>query len=75
MTPTRGPDGSIIGFHSSRRVPDRDKIAKVLPLYDALLVEERRQADRPTGLRASYATLEGALREQQKSYDEWVWSL
>jgi hypothetical protein len=56
-------------------VPDRDKIAKVLPLYDALLVEERRQTDRPTGLRASYATLEGALREQQKSYDEWVWSL
>ena len=37
MTPSRGPDGSIIGFHSSRRVPDRAKIAKVLPLYDALV--------------------------------------
>jgi len=50
MTPSRGPDGSIVGFHSSRRVPDRAKIAKVLPLYSALL-------------------------EQQKTYDEWVWSL
>jgi PAS domain S-box-containing protein len=75
MTPTRGPDGSIIGFHSSRRVPDRAKVSKVLPLYETLLAEERRQADRPTGLSASYAKLDEALREQQKSYDEWVWSL
>ncbi len=75
MTPSRGPDGSIIGFHSSRRVPDRDKIAKVLPLYDSLLAEERRQMDRPAGLSASYARLESTLREQQKTYDEWVWSL
>jgi hypothetical protein len=75
MTPSRGPDGSIIGFHSSRRVPDRAKVSKVLPLYETLLAEERRQADRPTGLSASYAKLDEALREQQKSYDEWVWSL
>jgi PAS domain S-box-containing protein len=75
MTPSRGADGAIVGFHSSRRVPDRDKIAKVLPLYDVLLAEERRQLDRPAGLAASSAKLDSTLREQNKTYDEWVWSL
>ncbi|MDQ8161872.1 MAG: PAS domain-containing protein [Gemmatimonadota bacterium] len=75
MTPTRGPDGAIIGFHSNRRVPDRAKLAKVLPLYEKLLAEERRHPDRPQGLTASTAMLAGALQDAGKTYDEWVWSL
>ncbi len=75
MTPTRDSAGEIVGFHSNRRVPDRAKIAKVLPLYETLLAEERRHADRAAGLSASSSILASTLQEIGKDYDEWIWSL
>jgi len=41
VTPTLDRTGNIIGYHSNRRKPDRDKIEKVVPLYQALLAEEK----------------------------------
>ncbi len=75
MTPSFGPDGAIVGFHSNRRVPERSKIAKAEPLYAALLAVEQRTPDRARGLVASYDTLIAELLASGKSYDEWVWSL
>jgi PAS domain S-box-containing protein len=75
MTPSFGRDGNIVGFHSMRRVPDRDKVAKAEALYTSLLGEERRYADRPQGLQASYALLTSTLESAGRSYDEWVWTL
>lgn len=75
MTPSRGRDGSTVGFHSNRRVPDRSKIAKVEPVYAALLAEERKHPDRARGLAASYDQLHATLNATGKSYDEWVWTL
>jgi PAS domain S-box-containing protein len=75
MTPSFGRDGKIIGFHSMRRVPDRDKIAKAEAVYNGLLAEERRHTDRAAGLQSSFAMLTSTLQSLGKSYDEWVWSL
>ncbi|MCC7052141.1 MAG: PAS domain-containing protein [Gemmatimonadaceae bacterium] len=75
ITPSHAPDGAIIGFHSNRRVPDRDKVARVTPLYAALLAEEQRHVDRSAGLEASCAMLADTLRSAGMTYDEWVWSL
>jgi PAS domain S-box-containing protein len=75
VTPSFGLDGKIVGFHSSRRVPERAKVDKVLPLYAALVAEEARYPDRRTGLDASYALLTDTLARAGVSYDEWVWSL
>ncbi len=75
MTPTRGPDGTTIGFHSNRRVPDRSAINQVLPIYNALLAVERAHTDRAFGLRTSSELLATTLSDAGKSYDEWVWTL
>jgi PAS domain S-box-containing protein len=75
VTPSFDRDGAIIGYHSNRRVPDSDKVAKVKPLYAALLAAERQHADRRDGLVASVALLEGILAQAGLRYDEWVWTL
>jgi PAS domain S-box-containing protein len=75
MTPSFGRDGAIVGFHSMRRVPDREKVAKAEALYAGLLAEERRHGDRAQGLQASHAMLTSTLESAGKSYDEWVWNL
>jgi PAS domain S-box-containing protein len=75
VTPSFDRDGAIIGYHSNRRVPDPDKVAKVKPLYAALLAAERQHADRRDGLVASVALLEGILAQAGLRYDEWVWTL
>ncbi len=75
ITPSFGSDGAIIGYHSNRRVPDRAKIAKVLPLYGMLTAVERRGTDRATALVASTQLLASTLSDLGMTYDEWVWSL
>ena len=75
MTPSFDRDGRMVGFHSNRRVPEREKIARAEPVYAALLAEERRHLDRATGLAASHEMLIDTLRITGKNYDEWVWTL
>jgi PAS domain S-box-containing protein len=36
VTPTYDSLGGISGYHSSRRVPDRQAVEKIKPLYDSL---------------------------------------
>jgi hypothetical protein len=42
VTPSYGPDGGIVGYHSNRRRPSPGAIRTVAPLYEQLLAEERR---------------------------------
>lgn len=75
VTPSHDQHGSLIGFHSMRRVPDRRAVLAVEPLYAALLAEEQRHYDRARGLEASHAMMVDILDKAGVSYDEWVWSL
>ncbi|MEI6559818.1 MAG: PAS domain-containing protein [Rhodospirillaceae bacterium] len=76
VTPNLDAAGTIIGYHSSRRVPRREAIAKVKPLYDAVLAEERRHGDRRLGLERSFAMLVDAVgRSGFESYDRFVLGL
>lgn len=75
VTPSLDRDAQIVGYHSNRRVPDRDKLAKVIPLYEQLRATERAHADRRDGLVASTAQLEGILASAGLTYHEWVWTL
>ena len=75
VTPTYNASGSLIGFHSMRRVPDRSAVLAVEPLYAALRAEEQRHYDRVRGLDASVAMMVDILDQAGVSYDEWVWSL
>ncbi len=67
--------GNIVGYHSNRRVPTREALGKVEPLYRDLLAEENRHPDRKQGLQAATDMLVGALEQQGVGYDEFVFSL
>ena len=75
ITPTYNLRGEKIGYHSNRRVPRREAIAKLQPLYDKLLQEERRHSDRKVGQEASYAMLLDMLKQEGKPYGEFVLGL
>ncbi len=75
VTPTLDHAGNIVGYHSSRRKPDRDKIEKVIPLYQALLAEENRVANRKQGMNNAFDMLVGILKDSRVGYDEFVMGL
>lgn len=75
-TPSFDVDGAITGYHSSRRVPNRHVLERtIIPLYDALLLEERQHEDRKRGQQAGAEKLNSILRQKDLSYDRWIFSL
>ena len=75
VTPSYNRNGEIVGYHSSRRAPERAAVEKVSVLYRKLLEEERRYTDKQAGLAASMAMLKRALADGGIEYDEFVFSL
>lgn len=75
VTPTFGPRGEIVGYHSNRRSPSRAAVDAIRPIYAALLAEEKRHGDRSSGMAASWDLLHQVLADKGVSYDELVWSL
>lgn len=75
VTPSFDRDGAIDGFHSNRRVPRRQALDALQPLYDALTRIETSHANAKQGLAASHQHLADFVAAQRKSYDEIVLSL
>lgn len=68
-------DGRLVGYHSSRRLPERGAIAEVDRLYRTLLAAERGHARPADAMAASGALLQTHLAERGQDYEEYVWSL
>ena len=75
VTPSYDADNKIIGFHSNRRLPRPESIAKIEPVYRQLLEAENRHPDRKEGMQAGFDLLVSLLRENKVDYDEFVFSL
>jgi len=75
VTPTRGADGSITGYHSNRRVPPKRGLEAIKPLYAELLDIERAHKNGQEALAASTAHLEAALAKAGEDYDSFIWSV
>ena len=75
VTPSYDTNGTIVGYHSSRRVPERSAIDKVIPLYRTLLEIEESHPDRKQGMDAAFNTVVALLKEKGIGYDEFVFSL
>ena len=75
VTPSYGPDGSVVGYHSNRRCPFRAGIAAVKPLYDQLLTEERRHPTARAAVAASSELLRRLIAERAPSYEDFIWSI
>ena len=76
VTPSWDRNGNIVGYHSNRRLPDRDILAEhIMPLYQKLLSAERGHANRKDGMLAGEKLVTDLLTEQGVSYDEFIATL
>lgn len=76
VTPSRDPAGNVVGFHSSRRVPDRRVVENtIIPLYRALINEEQKHSNAKDGMNAGLAMVTNLLNEKGLGYDEFIFSL
>ncbi|NWH09451.1 MAG: PAS domain-containing protein [Alphaproteobacteria bacterium] len=75
VTPSRNGKGEVVGYHSNRRKPDAAQIAKIVPIYNALLKEERAVKDPKEGLARSFKLLESTIAAQGMTYDEFIFTV
>ncbi len=75
VTPSFDDAGNIIGYHSSRRTPDRDAVEKVIPLYEELCQIEKSHSNYREGMQAATDALLGRLDDAGVSYAEFVCTL
>lgn len=73
VTPSKDASGSIIGYHSNRRVPDRKIVDDaIVPLYRELKAEEERHGNRKDGLAGSSGMVDELLSQHGVAYDEYI---
>ena len=76
VTPSFDQNENIVGYHSNRRVPDREILSSTIrPLYDMLLKEEGRHANKKDGMNRSYEMLQNVIQEKGIGYDELIFAL
>lgn len=75
VTPSFNSGGQIVGYHSSRRVPDRTAVEKIRPIYAQLKRMEDSHSDPRSGMQAATEALIAKLRSAGVQYDEFVFSL
>jgi len=71
VTPSFDNSGNIIGYYSVRRVPNKKVINEtIVPLYKKL-----KEIEDSSGLEESISYLQGLLKEQGTTYEEFIFSL
>ncbi|MDJ0950517.1 MAG: PAS domain-containing protein [Alphaproteobacteria bacterium] len=75
VTPSFDQDNNIVGYHSNRRCPTPEAIAKIEPIYQQLLEIENKNPDRKQGMEQAFQAMVDLLKENGVSYDEFVFSL
>lgn len=72
VTPSFDREGRIVGFHSSRRVPDKARLKDIKPFYAELRALERQHTNPKEGMTASSARVQDMLKTRGQSYDEYI---
>ena len=75
VTPSYDEHGTMVGYHSNRRVPDRKAVSKVKALYDTLTQIEKQHRTPREQIAASFPAVVELLTSQNTTYDEFVFSL
>lgn len=75
VTPTFGASDQIIGYHSSRRVPDRSQVELFTQVYRQLLEEEHRHTDWRIGMEAATRMLLDMIAAKKMDYEEFIFSV
>jgi len=73
VTPSRDASGSIVGYHSNRRTPNREILdGTIIPLYKQLLAEEQRHPNSKDGMEASMKMISDLLEQKGVGYGEFI---
>lgn len=75
VTPTFDASEHVIGYHSNRRVPERNQVELFTNIYRQLLEEERRHADWRSGMEAAEKMLVDMIAAKGMEYEEFVFSV
>lgn len=75
VTPSLNERDEIIGYHSNRRAPSRESLARIEPIYKTLLDMEGRHGNAKEGMQASFAAMMETVRNTGKQYEEYVFTL
>ena len=75
VTPSYDASGSIAGYHSNRRLPERDAIAEISELYAELRAAEARHQHPKAATEAGAERLREMLERQGQTYEQYVWAL
>lgn len=76
VTPSFGPDGKVVGYHSNRRLPSRAVLTQhIIPLYASLRKVEAAHQNPREALEAGTAAVHALLKEKGVTYDEFIFSL
>ncbi len=75
VTPTYGENREIIGYHSNRRVPNREAITIIQALYRRLKEVEDAESNAKIGLQNSFNILTQLMEEQEMRYDMFMYKM
>ena len=75
VTPTFDDRGKIVGYHSSRRVPNRKSVDTAMGLYAQLLKAEKDAGDGAAGMRVSFDMMLKVLADAKMEYAEFAFSI
>lgn len=73
VTPSFDANKTIVGYHSNRRVPDRQALERVIiPLYRDLKKREDAFENRKDGMNAAFDDITALLQGKGVAYDEFI---
>jgi len=76
VTPSHDRSKKIIGYHSNRRVPNRNTINEhIVPLYRNLINIEKSCSSPKEGMEKSFKAVLDLLEDSKMSYNEFLFSL
>ncbi len=75
VTPSVDAAGKVVGYHSNRRKPDPEQIARITPIYALLLAEEAKHSVSEEAVQASTQLLQRLLEEKGMTYDQFVFTI
>jgi len=73
VTPSYDAHGTMVGYHSNRRTPNREILeSTIIPLYKQLLAEEQKHANSKDGMEASMKMVTDLLEQKGVGYSEFI---
>ena len=76
VTPSRNSSGDIVGYHSNRRVPNKEVVANTIaPLYRELFQIEQAAGGAKDGLDKSFKAVEDKLSSVGMGFNQFMFSL